>query len=38
MVNVTSATPLKINIQFSKVTSDEASSMPFSVPEKYEKK
>jgi hypothetical protein len=38
LVNVTSTTPLKINIQFSKVTSEESSSMPFSIPEKYEKK
>ena len=38
LVNVTSATPLKISIQFSKVTANEASSMPFSIPEKYEKK
>jgi hypothetical protein len=38
MVNVTAASPLKINIQFSKVNSDEMSSMPFSIPEKYEKK
>jgi hypothetical protein len=38
LVNVAAAAPLKINIQFSKVTPDEVSSMPFSIPEKYEKK
>ena len=38
LVNVVATSSLKINIQYTKVTTDEASSMPFSIPEKYEKK
>jgi hypothetical protein len=36
-VNVTSATPLKIKVQYNKVT-EEPTSLPFNVPEKYERR
>jgi hypothetical protein len=38
LVSVAAATTLKIKIDFSKITTEEVSAMPFSVPEKYEKK
>jgi hypothetical protein len=37
-VNVTAASPIKIDVKFSKVSTDEALTLPFSVPDKYERK
>jgi hypothetical protein len=37
-VSVNSSRPSTINIEYSKITVDEQVSIPFSVPEKYERK
>jgi hypothetical protein len=38
VVTVTASSPLRIKVKYTKVNSGEQQSMPFSVPEKYEKK
>lgn len=38
LVTVMTTAPLKINVTYSKVVSGEVQSMPFSVPEKYDRK
>ncbi|CAN5698725.1 hypothetical protein BH11BAC1_BH11BAC1_04400 [soil metagenome] len=38
LVIVTSASPLKIKVKYTKVTSGEQQGLPFTVPEKYERK
>ena len=37
-VTVTASSPLKIKVKYNKVTSGEAQSLPFTVPDKYERK
>jgi hypothetical protein len=37
-VIVTASSPLKIKTKFTKVTAGEVLSMPFSIPEKYDRK
>ncbi|MFI5344538.1 MAG: DUF4292 domain-containing protein, partial [Chlamydiales bacterium] len=37
-VSVTSSSPLKINVDFKKVALEDSLSMPFTVPDKYERK
>jgi hypothetical protein len=37
-VNVTASSPLKINVRYGKVTTDEVLTMPFTIPEKYEQR
>lgn len=38
VVTVTASAPLKIKVKYTKVVSGEAQSLPFTVPEKYERK
>ncbi len=38
MVTVTASAPLKIKVKYTKVVSGEVASVPFTVPEKYERK
>jgi hypothetical protein len=37
-VSITSSKPVTIKVEYSKITVDEPVSLPFSVPEKYEKR
>src|SRR5205807_1973591 len=37
-VSVTSSSPLKIKVDFKKVASEDSLSMPFTIPDKYERK